>query len=291
MKKWKPFIFFGLAGVIAVLTGVLAYQWLQHAAEERRVEIREISPPTKPVVIAVEPIPWGTKITEDLIRVADYPVANVPETHFASLESLKGRITVSPIGKKEPILESKLAPVGLETGGIGAVLGKNKRAMAVRVDDVVGVAGFVKPGDRVDVLVTIKREAPAAASPIKIKGGEDAESKVVLEDIKVLAIGKEIERTGKDREPRSVGVITLEVSPYEGEKLALAASEGRIVLALRNPLNKDKIYTKGITRETLLASYRAKSLSRAKPIAPKTVAVELILGNTQQSVEFGVERR
>ena len=113
------------------------------------------------------------------------------------------------------LLESKLAPLGTTSGGVAAVTDINKRAMSVKVDDVIGVAGFIKPADRVDVMVTIE---PEAGKP------GNAMSKMILENVKVLAAGTQMERKGKDEEPKQVQVITVEVDVEEAEKLALASN-------------------------------------------------------------------
>ena len=116
-------------------------------------------------------------------------------------------------------LESKLAPLGTTSGGVAAVTDINKRAMSVKVDDVIGVAGFIKPADRVDVMVTIEPEGGKQANTM---------SKMILENVKVLAAGTQMERKGKDEEPKPVQVITVEVDVEEAEKLALASTQGRV---------------------------------------------------------------
>ena len=122
------------------------------------------------------------------------------------------------IKRNELLLESKLAPLGTTSGGVAAVTDVNKRAMSVKVDDVIGVAGFIKPADRVDVMVTIEPEAGKQGHTI---------SKMILENVKVLAAGTQMERKGKDEEPKPVQVITVEVDVEEAEKLALASTPGQ----------------------------------------------------------------
>jgi pilus assembly protein CpaB len=146
----------------------------------------------------------------------------------------------------EPIFESSLAPTSIMTGGMAAVVKPDKRAMAVKVDKFVGVSGFVFPGNRVDVLVTLP-ERGQNSTPT---------TKTVLENILVLATGSEVEKTSKQEKPSTVDVITLEVTSEEGEKLALAATQGKLQLALRNAADAKEVRTRGETIPSLLSSLR-----------------------------------
>lgn len=157
--------------------------------------------------------------------------------------------------------------------------------MAVKVDKVVGVSGFILPGHRVDVLVTIAK-AEKVQQPI---------TKIVLENIPVLAVGTEVEQAAGQKEKAApVDVITLEVSPEEGEKLALAASEGKLQLALRNYTDTEDVLTRGTTVPNLLASYAGSSpekkgtgVRRAAPAQPtRGFTVELIKGAKVSEVKF-----
>ena len=173
----------------------------------------------------------------------------------------------------------------MKTGGIAAVIGSKKRAVAVRVDKVIGVAGFVHPGNRVDVLVTMS------------KGTQEPVTKIVLENILVLAAGPEVTTAkGKEQQPAAVDVITLEVSPEEAEKLALAATEGKLQLALRGLIDTEEVLTKGTSIPTLLASYsgsgpvvgaKGKASARKPVYAGKRVYfVELIQGGKVTTKKF-----
>jgi pilus assembly protein CpaB len=142
--------------------------------------------------------------------------------------------------------------------------------MSVRVDDVIGVAGFIKPSDRVDVMVTVDAA-----------GSNSTVTKTILEHIKVLAAGTEMVRGAKEEEAKLVQVVTLEVDVVEAEKLALASNQGKLRLALRNPLNTEQILTHGATIGGLLASYRPKA--PPKPAAEEEFnrdQVEIIKGGT-----------
>ncbi|MCE3225023.1 MAG: cpaB, partial [Nitrospira sp.] len=145
-----------------------------------------------------------------------------------------------------------------------------------KVDDVIGVAGFIKPGDRVDVMVTVE---PMPGKP------EHAVSKTILENVKVLAAGTQMERKGKDEEPKQVQVITVEVDAEEAEKLALASTQGRLRLALRNPLNSERVLTKGANLGALLSSYRQKQAPKAAS-GQGEIRIEVIKGDVRKEVKF-----
>jgi pilus assembly protein CpaB len=217
------------------------------------------------------------------MQLQEFPPGAVPEGHFTSLEAIKDRVLLIDLKRNELLLESKLAPLGTANGGVAAVTDFNKRAMSVKVDDVIGVAGFIKPGDRVDVMVTIESE-----------GGKQANmmSKMILENVKVLASGTQMERKGKDEEPKPVQVITVEVEVEEAEKLALASTQGKLRLALRNPLNSEKVLTKGANVGALLSSYRPKQIEKptvkvkSESEGDGTVRVELIKGDVRKEFKF-----
>jgi pilus assembly protein CpaB len=232
--------------------------------------------------VAVSDLFWGTKLTPEHMKLVPFPTGSLPEGHFSTLEGVEGRVLVANLRTNEPILEYKLAPREVTMGGVAAVTRPEKRAMAVKVDDVIGVAGFINPGNHVDVLVTIDNSPPV--------------TKTVLQNVLVLATGPDLDRKGKEEKPSSVKVITLEVTPEEGEKLALAATEGKVVLALRNQLNAEAVLTKGATIPALLNSYRAREevkreeskatvKSNPKPAAPE-VSVELIQGGKVSTLTF-----
>jgi pilus assembly protein CpaB len=286
MKRSQPFILLGLAACMALITSVLVYNWLQR---QPKVVEKVIGSQTEMVAVAVGDLFWGTKLTPEHIKLVSFPSGSLPEGLFSTVETLQGRVLVSNVKTNEPILESKLAPRGVTAGGVAAVTNMEKRAMAVKVDDVVGVAGFINPGNHVDVLVTIQQSAQQSPP----------ETKTVLQNVLVLATGPDLDRKGKEEKPSSVKVITLEVTPEEGEKLGLAATEGKILLALRNQLNEDAVLTKGATIPSLLSSYRVKEevkrqepklaklamKSDPKPAAPE-ISVELIQGGKVSTVTF-----
>jgi pilus assembly protein CpaB len=259
MGKYKPFVLLGVAVIIALVTSVLIYTSLQKKAQTVVAPL-----PTQPVAVAVGDMPWGTALDKNMTKTVPYLKENLPLGTFSDSASLVGRVLVFPVKANEPIFESRLAPSNISTGGVAAVISPKKRAVAVRVDPVIGVAGFINAGNRVDVLVTINPDRRGDSNPV---------TKIVLEKILVLAAGPEVEKKGK--EPTNVNVITLEVTPEEAQKLALAATEGKLQLALRNFSDTEDVRTKGTTVPILLASYspeqEKKPVGRRPAAQPKKV--------------------
>ena len=196
------------------------------------------------VVVAKTEIQLGTKITAEQLGLLPMPNGSAPEGAFRKLEDAVGRVAVIPIGVREPITELKLAREGMGAG-LGAVIPEGYRAMTVKVDEIVGVSGFVMPGSYVDVVAVIvpANQAAAAKGPI---------SKTVLQNIKVLASGANIDSPGNQREPNTVNAVTLLVTPEQAEKLALAANESKLQLMMRHYGDQEDTQTKGANKDSLL---------------------------------------
>jgi pilus assembly protein CpaB len=276
MKRYRPLVFFGLALVLAFVTSVLVFSWMQN--EKNRLMAAPIPVINHPqVVVANADLAWGTKLTPEMVVMQEVPAGVLPEGHFTSLDAIKDRVLLIDIKRNELLMESKLAPLGTTSGGVAGITDVNKRAMSVKVDDVIGVAGFIKPGDRVDVMVTIEPESGKQAHAI---------SKMILESVKVLAAGTQMERKGKDEEPVQVQVITVEVDVEEAEKLALASTQGRLRLALRNPMNTEKVLTKGANVGALLSSFRPKQAPKTLQDGEGGIRVEIIKGDIRKEIKF-----
>src|SRR5262249_1285656 len=229
------------------------------------------------VLVSNSDLAWGSKLTPEMMQLQELPPDVIPEGHFTSVESIKDRVLLVDIKRNELLLESKLGAVGA-SGGVAAVTDPNKRAMSVKVDDVIGVAGFIKPADRVDVMVTIEPEPNKQGHSI---------SKMILENVKVLAAGTQMERKGKDEEAVQVQVITVEVDVEEAEKLALASTQGRLRLALRNPLNAERVLTKGANVGALLSSFRPKEApKKTQQDGEGGIRVEIIKGDVRKELKF-----
>jgi pilus assembly protein CpaB len=201
------------------------------------------------VVVAKVEIPVGTRIVAEQLSLVQFPKTVTPDGTFAAIdEKLIGRVVTARISVKEPVVESRLAPVG-SAGGLSSVIPDGYRAMTVKVDDVVGVSGFIQPGTLVDIVVTI--------IPPDNDRQREKVSKIVLQNIKVLASGQNIDKPKNEKETERVKAVTLQVTPEQAEKLALASSEGRLQLVMRNAVDQGDEITPGANKTTLLAGERA----------------------------------
>ncbi|WP_028226043.1 Flp pilus assembly protein CpaB [Paraburkholderia ferrariae] len=234
-----------LAGLAAV---VFASHWLMQTSSDAVTS----------VAVATDDIGLGQPITGTMVRTVSWPKDSVPPGTFTDLKALEGRVVRTSLSRGEPVLESRLAPVGTR-GGLSAMIDEGHRAITVRVNDVVGVAGFALPGNYVDVIVNTQSPEGKNSSA----NGQSI-SKIVLERILVLAVAQEVSRD--ETQPKVVNAVTLEVTPEQAEKLDLARSVGNLSLVLRNQIDKDKLSTDGATKMTLLG---APDLPASAPAAPK----------------------
>jgi pilus assembly protein CpaB len=268
-----------LVAVLLAFGAVLvAAQWIN----------KQSSTNTQKVAVALVDIPLGSRINGEMVRLVDWPAAAMPPGAFNDPKLLDLRVTRTSIQRGEPLMESKLAPPGTQ-GGLSAVVAEGKRAMTVRVNDVVGVAGFALPGNFVDILVNTQEEG-VRNNAVK----DPSISKIVLERILVLAIAQEAGRD--DTKPKVVNAVTLEVSPEQAEKLDLARSVGTLSLVLRNQIDPKPVLTAGATKTSLLGkplpAPEAKPVAVAPPRepAPKRVAaVRPPVGNQVEIIK-GLER-
>ncbi len=244
--------------VIAMLTGLVAVmfasRWLMQAS----------SGTTVPVSVASDDVSLGQPLNETMVHTINWPKDSVPSGTFANPKLLEGRVVRASLARGEPVLESKLAPAGTK-GGLSAVIGEGHRAITVRVNDVVGVAGFALPGNYVDVIVNTQEPETKA-------GSQQSISKIVLEKILVLAVAQQVNRD--DTAPKVVNAVTLEVSPDQAEKLDLARSVGTLSLVLRNQVDANTLATGGATKETLLGRPAPVAQPASAPAAPKPVRVK-----------------
>ncbi len=238
MEKFKGPIMLVAALVLAGITTFAIYSWMQKQKQAPTQKVtREV---LHPVVAAANDLYWGVRLSPDMLEVIFLPEKCLSAGHYTSIEEIEGRVLKTSVVINEPILESKLAPEGSKAGLYG-VIEKDKRAMSVKVDQVIGVAGYVYPGSHVDVLVTMEQRGQ----------GKGPASKIVLQDIPILAAGTQMEV--KEGESVPVKVVTLEVTPEQAEKLALAATKGKIRLALRRAGDAKTAATKGITTADLIS--------------------------------------
>jgi len=224
----------------AVLCGLLGVALITRYLANVQAYTRDLGE----VVVARSDIPLGEKITAEHLSLLPMPNGSVPEGAFRKASEVVGRVAIMPIGVREPVTLSKLAPEGTE-GGLSAVIPPGYRAMTVKVDDVVGVSGFIMPGSFVDVVAII------------VPPGNDSQqkgpiSKIVLQSIKVLASGPKIDTPSNQRTPAEVRAVTLQVTPEQAEKLVLAANEGKLQLVMRNYTDQDDAATRGANKNSLL---------------------------------------
>jgi len=234
MGNSRGLIMLIVALVAAFAAVVLANKWLTARAEK-----------VAQVVVAAVDINMGEKLSVEKFKTIDWPAGNVPSNTFSEIKKLDGRVSKVSIQAGEPMLESKLAPEGA-AGGLSAVIAEGKRAITVRVNDVVGVAGFARPGNFVDVILNTENE---------VGNGDNRKvnhiSKTVLEHIMVLAVAQEASRD--ETAPKVVNAVTLEVTPEQAEVIDLARNVGDLSLVLRNQADTASSATLGITKDTLLS--------------------------------------
>ena len=217
---------------------------------------------TRPVVIAATALDVGAELRADDLRAIEWPSSAVPIGAFGSIQELVGRGVIHPLTVNEVVLPGKLASV--EAGaGLPPAIPDGMRALSVRVNEVIGVAGYVLPGTRVDVIATIDPSQQQR---------DDTTSKVILTNVQVLAAGTKIERDVDQNKPVAVSVVTLLVDPAESERLTLASTEGKIQLALRNPLDTSRPETTGIRPLALLGRAPAAPRPAARPVVRTAAA-------------------
>lgn len=199
MKNLKALVLFILAALASLAAAVYAANWV---AQRGSLDADK-------VVVAATDIPLGGKILPNMLNTVDWPRGSIPDGAFHDMQQLQDRVVKVGVLRGEAVLEGKLAPVGTK-GGLAAVIAPGKRAMTVRVNDVVGVAGFALPGNYVDVVVNAQQE----------QNGKTEESrqisKTVLENVLVLAVAQEADRD--ETKPKVVSAVTLELSPEDAEK-------------------------------------------------------------------------
>jgi pilus assembly protein CpaB len=253
MGRLPPWMWLVLALVFGTVATFMALGWLKRQSQMAQQPGANLAP----IVVASKDISSATTLSGDQLTVQQWPKENCPKGAFAKAEELNGRVNAYSFSVGEPILESKLAPPGAPPG-LTALVPPNKRAMTVKVDEASGVAGFLNPDSRVDVMVTMN----------KGEYTKDPISRVVLQDLRVLGVGQKIERRPGEK-PQVVPTVTLEVSPEEGERLALAAQEGHIALVLRGLKDQSQVNTGGVSVNQLLGTAPVKpSPEAAKESSP-----------------------
>ena len=262
MERWRVVIPIVLALLVAGIASVLLYNWMQKQKVPKKVaEVKEIK--TVNVAVALAPLHPGTVITSEMIKTktiiktATFLEESLPPGYFKDLNKLKGRVVFTPIKNKELILESKLAPKSIKRGGLSAILNPGKRAVTIAGNNVLGISGLVNPGDRVDILMMTQDP----------KSGKQV-NKTVFENVRVIAAGSQLRRNPEGK-PSPTGSYTLEVTPEQGERLTLAAKQGKLQFSLRSARDWNTVLTTGATKPEILAAYRP--VDPSKRIKPKKI--------------------
>ncbi|MBN3757119.1 Flp pilus assembly protein CpaB [Paraburkholderia sp. Tr-20389] len=263
MKNARALVMLLVATAAGLAAVVFAARWM----------VQQTSTSTTKVVIASADMSLGQRVSPEMLKVSDWPAGSVPPGTFNDVKKLEGRVLKASLSRGEPVLEAKLSPVGT-LGGLSAVINEGKRAITVRVNDVIGVAGFALPGNYVDILVNTEKDNGSKGEGSGGSGRDQNISKIVLEKILVLAVAQE---AGRDEtKPKVVDAVTLEVTPEQAEKIDLARSIGSLSLVLRNQVDPQDTSTAGATKATLLkipvAAPPAAPAPAPKPVVHKVVA-------------------
>ena len=289
MKQQRTLIVMLVAVATAGVAAFGVYQAIQ------RMPVRQVEMETVPVVVAKHAIAVGTRLTTDDLLVAAYPARTPVPGAVADPATLVDRGVIVPIGEHEPVTLTRVA--GPESGaGLSPIIPAGMRAISVRVNDVVGVAGFVLPGTRVDVLVAVTDDGDD-------KTRQEPMARTVVNNVQVLTAGTRYDQEeSKNGKPQRSTVVTLAVLPADGERIALASNEGQLSLVLRNPLDVDPADTTGIKLaalmkgtgpEPVLDAPKRKMVPAKKPVVaapapqePQIYKVEAIRGakRTEEAV-------
>ncbi|MCC8392688.1 Flp pilus assembly protein CpaB [Paraburkholderia sp. MMS20-SJTR3] len=248
MKNSRAFVMLAIAVLAGLAAVSFASRWLLQTSSSAMTS----------VAVATSDISLGQPLNQNLVHLVNWPNSSVPPGAFADAKALEGRVLLTSLAPGEPVLEAKLAPQGTK-GGLSAVIGAGHRAITVRVNDVVGVAGFALPGNYVDVIVNTQQANKTDT--------QQSISKIVLEKILVLAVAQQVSRD--DTAPKVVNAVTLEVTPEQAEKLDLARSVGTLSLVLRNQVDRQTPNTGGATKLTLLdLPASAPAVATPEPVHP-----------------------
>jgi pilus assembly protein CpaB len=254
-RSTRTVVVVGIAVVAAALASFGAYQAIQ------RMPVREVEVRSLYQVVAVEDMTMGTLISKDHVKLVAWPVSAPVPNGFSEIERVVNRGLIASVVANEPLTESKLAP--LEAGaGLPPSIPEGMRALSVKVNEIIGVAGFVVPGTRVDLMVTLKKR----------DNEQDGMTRVVLSDVQVLTAGTRYDQEkARDGQPIPTSVVTLLLTPPDAEKVTLAMAEGQIMLTLRNPMDRKPTETNGIRTAALLGTQPAPA-PVVKTVANRRVA-------------------
>jgi pilus assembly protein CpaB len=231
----RTLVVFVLSVLVAGAASFLVYRAVQ------RIPVREVEVKSYQVAVASRPLPVGTMLTASDVRLIAWPASNPVTGGYSSVEEVVNRGLIAPVVENEPLTATKVA-VAEAGAGLPPTITSGMRAISVKVNEVIGVAGFVVPGTRVDVVVTLARK-------------DESVSRVVVTNVQVLTAGTRYDQEqAKDGKPVPSTVVTLLVTPEDAERIALASAEGQVMLTLRNPLDTEPTETKGTRMASLMGA-------------------------------------
>jgi pilus assembly protein CpaB len=277
MNQNRMVIGLAIALIVAFVLSTFVYKQFQKASAVKPID-------TEHIVVAASAMPLGTRVDASNLKLISWPSSQPVAGAFNSIEAAANRALITPVAANEMILDSKLAPK--EAGaGLPAVIPEGMRAMSVAVNDVVGVAGFVTPGTKVDVLATGKLVGQNHTE-------DDTITRTILENISVLAAGQKIEQD-RDGKPQAVPVITLLVSPEDAARLAMASTQGKIQLALRNTVDSKRVEPPSVLEANLFSGGSVQTpapkkvvVKAAAPPPASPYTIEVITGNKRENKSF-----
>ena len=276
-RRTRPLLLLLLALVSGGVAALVALRYLRQQTAPLMAEA-----PKSKVVVAVRPLPVGSIVGEQDVKLVDWSGGVLPTGYFGSIPDVVGRGLIVPVEENEPLLSGKLAAKGAG-GGLPVIIDEGMRAFSMAVDQVIGVSGFVGPNTRVDVLLTL------ASSPTL----KEPTTKVIMQNLRILAAGQTIQQD-KEGKPMNVPVVTLLVTPEQAETLGLATGQGRIQLALRNTLDTVMVKTTGAPVSSLMGtppSRRAPTTRRGAAVRasepePTSTTVEVYRGGQRTLQKF-----
>jgi pilus assembly protein CpaB len=277
MNQNRMVIGLAIALIVAFVLSTFVYKQFQKASAVKPID-------TEHIVVAASAMPLGTRVDASNLKLIPWPSGEPVAGTFNSIDQAANRALITPVAANEMILDSKLA--SKESGaGLPAVIPQGMRAMSVAVNDVVGVAGFVTPGTKVDVLATGKLVGQNHTE-------DDTITRTILENISVLAAGQKIEQD-RDGKPQIVPVITLLVSPEDAARLAMASTQGKIQLALRNTVDSKRVEPPSVLEANLFSGGAPQAAPTPKKIVVRNVTpppapytIEVITGNKRENKSF-----
>ena len=275
-RRARPWLMLAAALASGGLAALLAMRYLQQKATPLAAQ-----PVRSNMLVAARPLPVGTIITEQHVKTIEWTGGALPLGYLGNPQDAIGRGLISDLQENEPLLETRLAPKGAG-GGLPIIISEGMRGLTMRVNEVSGVAGFVTPNTRVDVLLTMEDRNSA---------GEPA-TRIIMQDMRVLAAGQSIQ-PDKEGKPQPVPVVTFLVSPEQAETLALASGQGSIQLALRNQLDTMQVKTNGTRRSALMRVGGPAPVRRAGAVRsvaptpePASQTVEVYRGGVRTLMKF-----